>query len=63
MKSEDADIARVDIFTASGQNIMTTVVSIHGGVGQVSVADLPSGFYVARAIDGNGNRVGCKFMK
>ena len=63
LKSEDTDVAHVEIYTASGQIIMTTVVSLRGGVGNVNVADLPSGFYVARAIDGNGNRVGCKFMK
>ena len=63
LKTEDSDMARVEIYTASGQSVMNTVVSIRGGVGYVNVSDIPSGFYVARAIDGNGERVSCKFLK
>jgi hypothetical protein len=36
---------------------------VKGGSALVSVAHLPQGFYVARATDAEGNRVGCKFMK
>jgi hypothetical protein len=43
--------------------MMKTAVSLRGGLGMVDVASLPAGFYVARAVDANGNRVSCKFMK
>ena len=63
LKSEEADYARVEIYTASGQSMMEGTASIHGGVSYVDVSALPSGFYIARAVDANGNRVACKFMK
>ncbi|MBQ7470852.1 MAG: Ig-like domain-containing protein [Prevotella sp.] len=63
LKAEDADYARVEIYTASGQSMMEGAARIHGGVSYVDVSELPSGFYIARAVDSNGNRVSCKFMK
>ena len=63
LKSEGSNIARVEIFTASGQSIMSSVVSIKGGTGYVDVSSFPSGFYVARATDANGEKVSCKFMR
>jgi hypothetical protein len=63
LKAEDSNLANVEIFTASGQSIMSDRVAIHGGTGYMNVSDLPSGFYVARAIDERGERVSCKFMK
>lgn len=63
LKSEGSNIARVEIFTASGQSVMSSVVSIKGGTGYVDVSSFPSGFYVARATDANGEKVCCKFMR
>ena len=63
LKSDEAGYASVEIFTASGQSMMKTMTSIKGGVGFVDVDELPHGFYIARAVDANGNRVSCKFMK
>lgn len=63
LKSEDADYANVYVCTASGQCMMTATANIHGGMAYMDTSTLPSGFYVAYATDGNGNRVNCKFMK
>ena len=63
LKAEDAEYATVEVFAVSGQSMMKTAVSLRGGLGMVDVASLPAGFYVARAVDANGNRVSCKFMK
>lgn len=63
LKTEDSDMAKVDVFTASGQIVMSTVVGIRGGIGNVNISELPSGFYIAKAVDGNGEKVSCKFMK
>ena len=63
LKAEDSNMASVEIYTTSGQNIMSDRVAIHGGTGYMNVSDLPSGFYVARAIDERDERVSCKFMK
>ena len=63
LKAEDSNWTSVEIFTASGQGVMSDRVAIHGGTGYMNVSDLPSGFYVARAIDERGERVSCKFMK
>ena len=63
LKDEGADFARVEVYTASGQGMMSTSANINHGIAIVDVSGLPSGFYVARAIDSNNERVACKFMK
>jgi hypothetical protein len=63
LKDEGADFARVEVYTASGQSMMSTSANINHGIAIVDVSGLPSGFYVARAIDSNNERVACKFMK
>jgi hypothetical protein len=63
IKSEDADNADVDIYTADGRHVERAHVALSQGVARLNVAHLPMGFYVARATDEQGNRVGCKFMK
>ena len=61
VKSEDANYARIQIFTPSGQLVETDVVNLHGMRGQLSVAHLQAGLYIARATDSEGNNVSCKF--
>ena len=61
VKSEEASYARIQIFTPSGQLVETDVVNLHGMRGQLSVAHLPAGLYIARATDSEGNHVSCKF--
>ena len=63
LKSDEAVYASVEVFTASGQSMMKTMATMKGGVGFVSVDELPHGFYIARAVDADGNRVSCKFTK
>ena len=63
VKSEDADAATVEIYTAGGALVERTQVDIVGGKASISVSHLPSGFYVAHATDAEGQRVSCKFMK
>jgi hypothetical protein len=63
VKNEDDGIATIDIYTTDGRLVERTATTVKGGSALVSVAHLPQGFYVARATDSEGNRVGCKFMK
>ncbi|MCK8622292.1 CotH kinase family protein [Prevotella sp. E13-27] len=63
VKNEDDGIATIDIYTTDGRLVEHTATMVKGGSALVSVAHLPQGFYVARATDAEGNRVGCKFMK
>jgi hypothetical protein len=61
VKSEEGNYARIQIFTPSGQLVETDVVNLHGMRGQLSVAHLQAGLYIARATDSEGNHVSCKF--
>ena len=63
IKSDEPGQAVVDIYTTDGRLLETRVVSVNNGTARVSVAHLPAGFYVARATNGEGNRVSCKFLK
>ena len=63
VKSESDGPALVEIFTTDGRQVERQSVTIRGGKAQLSVAHLHSGFYVARAINSDGTRVSCKFMK
>ena len=63
VKSEEPGMVTVDIYTPDGCRVDQIKSVVKGGTARVSVAHLPVGFYVARATDGQGNRVGCKFMK
>jgi hypothetical protein len=59
----NSDYVTVDVYTSDGRLVESQVVAFHQGVARMSVAHLPSGFYVARATDSQQGRVGCKFMK
>ncbi len=63
IKSEEGEQVEVAIYTADGRLVERTMVTLVGGSARLSVAHLPAGFYVARAIDGEQNHVGCKFMR
>lgn len=63
VKSEESDVATVEIYTAGGTLVERSVVSIAGGKASIDVSHLPSGFYVAHAIDADNQRVSCKFIK
>jgi len=59
----NSDYVTVDVYTSDGRLVESQVVAFHQGVARMSVAHLPSGFYVARATDSQQGKVGCKFMK
>jgi hypothetical protein len=63
VKGEDVESAQVEIFTTDGRLVERSSVALHHGTTRIQVDHLPTGFYVARATDVEGNRIGCKFMK
>ena len=63
VKGEDVESAQVEIFTTDGRLVERLSVALHHGTTRIQVDHLPTGFYVARATDVEGNRIGCKFMK
>jgi hypothetical protein len=63
VKSDDNTVATIGIYTTDGRLVEQQVVSVKGGVARLSVAHLPHGFYVARATNDEGTRVGCKFIR
>ena len=63
VRNDDQDAAVIEIFTTDGRLAERHHVAVETSVARVSVAHLPSGFYVARATNADGVRVACKFMK
>lgn len=63
VKADEDGIAYVDLYTTDGRLLAHEAVRIQNGTGRLSVANLPQGFYVARATDQQSSRVSCKFMK
>ena len=63
VRSDEPGTAAVDIFTTDGRLVERHSLAVAASVARVSVAHLPSGFYVARATSADGVRVACKFMK
>ena len=63
VKSSTEGTATVEVFRADGMQVAETTVEVAGGSGRVSVADLPSGFYVARVTDAQGGKSSCRFVK
>ena len=63
LKSEASDAVEIAIYTADGRLVEEATVHTIGGTGRLDVSSLASGFYVARATDGNGQQASCKFMK
>ena len=63
LASDEAQYARVDIFNGNGQQVESNAVNFHSGRSQLSIAHLPTGFYIARATDNHGNTVSCKVLR
>ena len=55
--------ATVEVFRADGLQVEQTTVEVQGGAARVSVAELPTGFYVARVTDIQGGKSSCRFVK
>ena len=55
--------AQVSIYTPDGQLVEQAAVTLRNGTARLSVAHLPAGFYVARAVNADHTAVSCKFMK
>ena len=63
IKSEEKETVTVEIFTTDGRLIERMPVELQHGTTRVSVAHLPTGFYVARATSEQSTRISCKFMR
>jgi hypothetical protein len=63
LKSEDDCNVTLAIYNLSGKTVAQYKLTLDGWHGSVSVADLPSGYYVARLTDSQGNACGLKFRK
>ena len=63
VKSEDNTNVVVSIYTIAGQLMMYKGLNLGNGHERVSVAALPTGIYVARAKDNEGNECATKFIK
>ena len=53
----------VSVYRADGVPVLQHTAYVEGGVAQLQVADLPTGFYVARVTAENGAKVSCRFVK
>jgi len=63
IKSEEKESVVVEIFTTDGRMVDRMPVELRHGTTRVSVAHLPSGFYVARATSEQSTSISCKFKK
>ena len=55
--------AKMDIYNVAGVSFGSRNVSLYGGYAELSLDELPSGYYIARLSDGNGHTTTCKFIK
>ena len=53
----------VSVYRADGVPVLQHTAYVEGGVAQLQVADLPTGFYVARVTAENGAKASCRFVK
>ena len=60
---EPTPYARVVILTTRGGLALSTSVDLSSGRATVGLSPLPTGIYIARAQDSNGNRCGIKFQR
>lgn len=63
VKSEDSPHVMVSIYTPAGARVMSQSLNLEGMHERVSVSSLPSGIYIARASDSEGNECATKFAK
>lgn len=61
IRSEEAPTARVDVFTASGQEVLSTQVAFENERAEVGTSALPDGTYIVRVTDSQQNRCSMKF--
>ena len=62
-KSSQDGTVTVEVFRSDGMQVLETAATIQGGTARVSVADLSTGFYVARVTDAQGGISSCRFVK
>lgn len=62
VSSDEATNVALDVFTASGQRVFTTSASLSQGRHLIGLPNLPTGVYMAKAVDDEGKRVACKFI-
>jgi len=63
VRTMKTNVVRLNIYTASGQNVLTTTIQVNDGYGSMSVGSLAPGFYIAKVSDGNGCTATCKFTR
>ena len=63
LRSEEAGMATVNIYTTDGCLVATEHVRLSNGSARLDVGYLAPGFYIARAINEDHTQVTCKFMK
>ena len=61
VQSEDTEWADLAIYTMSGQEVASTRLHLNGGKGTFNLSALPSGIYIAKARDMEGNVCATKF--
>ena len=62
-KSSDNGLVTVEVFRADGMLLLQNTLDIQGGTARLSVAGLPTGFYVACVTDARGGKSSCRFVK
>lgn len=53
----------VEVFRADGLLVQQISLDVQGGEARLSIANLPTGFYVARVSDAYGGKSSCRFVK
>jgi hypothetical protein len=62
VRSENAGGAKVNIYTLSGQNVLTRSIALTGGYEEIDLSTFAAGCYIAKVIDSEGNTASCKFV-
>ena len=55
--------ATIQVYRADGVPVLERTLQVEGGTAQLSVSELPTGFYVARVTTANGAKASCRFVK
>ena len=63
VKHEDKPMVTLSIYTPAGAMVTQSALQLENGHQRISVASLPSGIYIARAQDAEGNECVTKFIK
>ena len=59
--ADDDALLQVSITNVAGQNVARQAITSSAGLAEMTVTHLPSGVYIATAVDGKGQKVSCKF--